>query len=441
MQQKRLVLALLISTVVLIGWNYLFPIKSPQNTNKPAPTASPAAPSPTANAQASPAVTPSSTTSVINQSVRQRGIIVTTPLYHARFDNQGAVATSWILTRNKDTGKELTSAGSDKNHTIRLELISEEGLKHVPREAPFALATGDPSLDYLLSSSNFEVEGFSDSGGGDLGIKLAANEQKRVNFVLRDSANNLEVTKAITFKADTYSTDLEVKIRRGNDVVQQVKVQTGPSIGDQGLKGFSFYSVAPEAIAAVGDEVVRHTSQEINENKKSPDHLPLGGEVDWAGIGDTYFAMVVIPARRVSGLEYFCAAYEVKPNGKAEKRYLIRGLVPVPADGSKSAVYIGPKDHYVLERASGEVSAQVSRNIDLDGLINYGFGAFISRPIAQKLLWCIKKLYQLTGSYGVAIILFTIIIYSAFFPLKWRSSKAMKKAQKHAPKMKELQEK
>src|SRR6185295_14607542 len=128
-------------------------------------------------------------------------------------------------------------------------------------------------------------------------------------------------------------------------------------------------------------------------------------------------------------------------NGKAEKRYLTRGLVPVPADGSKSAVYIGPKDHYVLQKASAEIGAEVTRSLDLDGLINYGFGGSISRPIAEKLLWCIKKLYQVTGSYGLAIILFTIVIYSAFFPLKWRSSKAMKKAQKHAPAMKELQEK
>jgi YidC/Oxa1 family membrane protein insertase len=37
--------------------------------------------------------------------------------------------------------------------------------------------------------------------------------------------------------------------------------------------------------------------------------------------------------------------------------------------------------------------------------------------------------------------LFTIGVYSLFFPLKWRSSKAMKKAQKLAPQMKELQEK
>jgi YidC/Oxa1 family membrane protein insertase len=74
-------------------------------------------------------------------------------------------------------------------------------------------------------------------------------------------------------------------------------------------------------------------------------------------------------------------------------------------------------------------------------LIDYGFLGWLSRPIAVPILWCITALYRLTGSYGVAIILFTIVIYSLFFPLKWRSSKAMKKAQKLAPKMKELQEK
>jgi len=46
---------------------------------------------------------------------------------------------------------------------------------------------------------------------------------------------------------------------------------------------------------------------------------------------------------------------------------------------------------------------------------------------------------ELTSSYGVAIILFTIGIYSLFFPFEWRSSKSIEEAQKLAPKMKELQ--
>jgi YidC/Oxa1 family membrane protein insertase len=81
------------------------------------------------------------------------------------------------------------------------------------------------------------------------------------------------------------------------------------------------------------------------------------------------------------------------------------------------------------------------RPIDLDGLIDYGYFSWLSRPLAVPILQAITFLNARTGSYGVAIILFTIVIYSLFFPLKWRSSKAMKKAAKLAPKMKELQEK
>ena len=113
-----------------------------------------------------------------------------------------------------------------------------------------------------------------------------------------------------------------------------------------------------------------------------------------------------------------------------------------PSDGSHTLIYAGPKDHYLLTSASEETSQKIAqRPIDLEGLIDYGFLGWISRPLAVPILKAITYLYELTGSYGVAIILFTIVIYSLFFPLKWRSSKSMKKAQKLAPRMKELQEK
>jgi YidC/Oxa1 family membrane protein insertase len=439
MQQKRLVLALLISTAVLFGWNFLFPIKAPQNTGNtnssspsPTPNATLATPSPTAAASPTP-------TAAGADAVRQRILVVKTPLYDAKFDTHGAVAISWILKKNKDNGEDLYSAGADKKHRLPLELISQEGLKRVPREAPFDLYTGDNSLDSLISGRNYNVEGYADAGG-DVEINLAANEKKRLDFVLRDSTSNVEIIKSITFDSESYATHLEVKARRGDQFLPQVKIQVGPSIGDQGVKHYNFYSVAPEAIAFVGDKIERHDPAEINAKKG--DHLILPGDVDWAGVGDSYFAMVVVPAPRTQGLEYLTTAYEQKDDGKTEKKFLLRALVPIPADGSKSVVYVGPKDHYVLKKASAEIGAEIGRReLDLEGLINYGFGGSISRPIAEQLLWCIKKLYQLTGSYGVAIILFTIIIYSAFFPLKWRSSKAMKKAQKLAPKMKEIQEK
>ena len=95
----------------------------------------------------------------------------------------------------------------------------------------------------------------------------------------------------------------------------------------------------------------------------------------------------------------------------------------------------------LFRRNGQEISQSLQRPIDLEGLIDYGFLGWLSRPLAVPILQAITYLYKLTNSYGIAIILFTIVIYSLFFPLKWRSSKAMKKAQKLAPKMKELQEK
>jgi YidC/Oxa1 family membrane protein insertase len=169
--------------------------------------------------------------------------------------------------------------------------------------------------------------------------------------------------------------------------------------------------------------------------------MALPGPVDWAGIGDTYFAMVTVPSGKPEGLDLRTAQYDYSGNGKPESRYLISTWVPVPTDGSRTVVYTGPKDHFLLTDASKSISQAVGRNIDLEGLIDYGWFSWMSRPLAVPILKSIKWLSQLTGSYGVAIILFTIVIYSLFFPLKWRSSKSMKKAQKLAPRMKELQEK
>lgn len=369
-----------------------------------------------------------------------RTLKVRTPLYEATLDSLGAEVTSWIIKKNKDSGRDIHSVAGSKNNQVPLELISPEGSKRQPRELPLQIVTGDASLDSLLTNTNYQIEGV-DTANGDVEVVLNGNDQRTITFLLRDSATGLDVSKRITFDAQRYSTDLELLIKRGDQVVPQVKLKIGPSIGDQGIKYYTFYSVAPEAIATLGENVERHAAAGINANTTSPDYLSLPGAVDWAGVGDTYFAMVAIPSKRLEGLEYRTVQYNHPTNGSQESRHLISAFVPVPSDGSKTALYVGPKDHYILTGAGEKLQESVGRNVDLEGLIDYGWFSWLSRPIAVPILKSIRYLHQLTNSYGVAIILFTIVIYSLFFPLKWRSSKAMKKAQKLAPRMKDLQEK
>jgi YidC/Oxa1 family membrane protein insertase len=443
MQQKRLILALLISTAILFLWSYLVP--PPQQPKPPQTPTTTATPQPTFSPSntPSPGQSPLPASSPVESAnaAPHRVVLIKTPLYEAKFDSRGAEAISWIIKRNKDSQQEIYSVGGDKKTRVPLELVSQEGLKRQPREAPLQLATGDAALDNFLSSNNYSIDGI-ETGTSDSELTLGAGEKKRITFLLNDRNTGLDVAKTLVLDGDSYIADLEITIKRGDKIVPQAKIRVGPSIGDQGVKHYSFYSVAPEAVAAVGDKIERHPAQAINENKNSPDRLAIPGPVDWAGVGDTYFSMVTVPGKKLEGLELQTTQYDYSGNGKPEKRYLITAWVPIPTDGTRSAVYAGPKDHYLLTDARGKLRAALGRDtIDLEGLIDYGWFSWMSRPLAVPILSSIKWLQKLTGSYGVAIILFTIVIYSLFFPLKWRSSKSMKKAQKLAPRMKELQEK
>lgn len=442
MQQKRLLLALLISVAILFTWSQFFAPPTP-TVNQPLASASPSPANPTATATpgaASPLPSVSPTNVVAVQTEPQAKLIVTikTPLYEAKVDSTGAEVVSWIIKKNKDSGREIYSVAGNKNNHVPLELVSPEGLKRQPRQVPLQVLTGDAALDATLSSSSYALDGV-DSTAGDVELILNGDEKKTISFSTRDGSG-LDVSKKMTFDANNYAVDLELKIQRGGQAIP-AKLKIGPSIGDQGIKHYTFYSVAPEGIVSLNNQVERHTGAAINENKASPDRLPLAGGVYWAAVGDTYFAMAAIPSQPLEGLEFRTVQYDFTVDGAPEKRYLIESIVPVPTDGSKTILYVGPKDHFILTQDSQQISAALGRPTDLEGLIDYGWFTWLSRPIAVPILKAIRWLHRITNSYGVAIILFTIVIYSLFFPLKWRSSKAMKKAQKLAPRMKELQEK
>lgn len=468
MDKQRFVLAIVFSAAILFGWSILFPVKPPPpqsnaNSNssateqKAGPTPA-SSETPASNQDKQPQ--PAAGLENHSENIQPRKIKVSTPLYDVLLDNHGAVATSWIIKKNKDNNNPLYSVGGTKEQPKPLELINQERANLEPKEAPLRLQTVDGEktaegrlVDVLLDSRNYEVkelkgeneraelqaDNFDIPAGGSRSIEFSLH----LKYGPEGKENNLEARKIITFYADHYRADIKVYLKQ-NDQPKPAKLLIGPSIGDQGISQYSFYSVPPEGVATVGEEVgTRHNAMAINQ--KSSDRQLVGGAVDWAGVADTYFAMVAVPPQKTEGLEYRTTMIEhpLVINGQQgkESRYLITAYVPIPTDGSPTRLYVGPKDHYMLQDASNIIGQAVGRPVDIEGLIDYGFLSWMSRPLAVPILWCIKFLYNVTGSYGIAIILFTIVIYSLFFPLKWRSSKAMKKAQKMAPRMKELQEK
>ncbi|MDD7057348.1 MAG: YidC/Oxa1 family membrane protein insertase, partial [Selenomonadaceae bacterium] len=75
-----------------------------------------------------------------------------------------------------------------------------------------------------------------------------------------------------------------------------------------------------------------------------------------------------------------------------------------------------------------------------------GFFGSLFQPIEDLLGFVLQLLFNLTditgfGSYGMAIILLTIIIKMLLYPLTVKQVKSMKAMQELSPKMKKLQEK
>jgi YidC/Oxa1 family membrane protein insertase len=452
MDQKRLLLAFVLSAAILFGWTYFIERTTPRpnQTNLQTESANnnqtPASPTP--QATVAPPSSDTAAASPIPDNVPQRNVTVVTPLYEVKFDSKGAVATSWVVKQNRDTGRPLYSVAGDKNNRQPLELIpseknlpaSQPQLSQIARQTALSISTGDANLDNLLAAKNFKVGGV-DGESGEARVEVRSGESKQLDFTMRDEATGLDVVKTLRFDANSYSVELGLKLARGNQVMPNAKLAIGPSIGDQGVPYYTFYSVAPEGVATVGGTSQIFYGTSIHENEGSQDRQVVGGTIDWAGVGDTYFAMVAIPPKPTEGLEFRTVKYQHEADGNKEDRFLLTAYVNVPADGSPTRLYVGPKDHDLLDQASVEIGKTINREIDLGGLINYGWLGSFTRPLAAPILWSIKHLHRLTDSYGLAIIIFTIIIYSLFFPLKWRSSKAMKKAQKLAPRMKEVQEK
>ena len=120
--------------------------------------------------------------------------------------------------------------------------------------------------------------------------------------------------------------------------------------------------------------------------------------------------------------------YEVKVkaiNDKDKKIKGIRLLVVLPSvTNYRFSLYIGPNNRDTL------------KNIEAEGLINYGFFS----NIALLLLSALKLFYTFTNNWGISIIILTIVIKLLLHPLTIKQTKSMAEMQKIQPIINNLRE-
>ena len=161
----------------------------------------------------------------------------------------------------------------------------------------------------------------------------------------------------------------------------------------------------------------------------------------WAGIDNRYFLVAVIPqdwetkANRLAFSEAFThnkdsffGLFGQKAVFGPKLHIALPNVIAANSTAAFSAdFYIGPKDYKYLETLP----------YDLSRSVQFGFFKQFGQWARALLMW----LYGITGNFGWAIVLMTVLIQIAMFPLTYKQLKSSLIMQKLQPEMKRIQEK
>ncbi|MFP4213646.1 MAG: membrane protein insertase YidC [Desulfohalobiaceae bacterium] len=315
-------------------------------------------------------------------------VSVETPLYKAVFSARGGVLQSFLLKQYKQ---------SIKSDSKPIELVTSGAQAHAP-------------LGLLLDGEKTWEQGDWSLQGEDM--QLEKGEEGRL--VLQGNLDGLQLQRELTFQADSYAIqEKTVLLNKSEDRLQ----------GELGLNIASKKLVENESRFNRTDVI--YLDQEGLQKEDDTDTLQQGlnvASVKWAGIGSNYFMLAAVPVDTTMPMQ----------TGYQKDIYLVtlEDTVEVSSGVGQEmdfAYYLGPKEDDYLQGTPN----------DLGEALNYGWLNIIASPLVKVL----NFFYGYVGNYGLAIIMLTIVIKILFWPLSHKSYKSMEKMKKLQPMMKELKEK
>jgi YidC/Oxa1 family membrane protein insertase len=153
----------------------------------------------------------------------------------------------------------------------------------------------------------------------------------------------------------------------------------------------------------------------------------------WLGITDKYWAAAVIPDQSANMLGHFSSA-EIGSVRNYQADFLRDPITIAPGTSasSQSRLFAGAKEVALVD--GYEKSLEIKR---FDLLIDWGWFYFITKPLFKVM----DYIYHLFGNFGVAILLVTVMVKLLFFPLANKSYASMAKMKMVQPQMQALKEK
>jgi len=157
------------------------------------------------------------------------------------------------------------------------------------------------------------------------------------------------------------------------------------------------------------------------------------GKIRWAGLDSKYFLQALVPTHVVKSCEV-----ALSKDGTAMVSTIGSDKVTLEPNEVRSyefGVYFGTKEVERLERFA------VVSGVHLEDAVEWGWFGGLTRFLGEKMLWLLRVFYGLTGIWGVAIILLTIVVKVLTLPLTFKQMSSMKRMKEIQPELEALKKK
>jgi YidC/Oxa1 family membrane protein insertase len=389
--ERRLLVASLLTLAVWFGYAEYVRKTAPKHPPAPArvaPSKTPAPAVPPVKEEAPPAATPEPVVS--EPQTPERTFVVVEPLYRAVFTSVGGRLKSLELKGYADRlGK-----GRRPVQLVQVDRQHRAGW-------PLGLVIHS---DQTLDLENVSFKGY----------------QTRDTLIFKAVLpSGLQVTKTYTFDPSSYLFSLEVRVKNGTGKDLPIGIgvvwvnHTNPAHHDSRREGHA------GPVTLDGSKLTRENLQKMEGEKT------LDGHLLWTGFETKYFLAALIPDQPDRAR---VRIWKPRPQVVESELFVPPAMTPAGAEKSQTIrVYTGPKAVDQLVRAE----------VGLEKSVAFGIFAFLAKP----LLWVLNFFERFVRNYGVAIILLTIVLRMAFYPLASKQFRSMKEMQRIQPLVQELKEK
>jgi YidC/Oxa1 family membrane protein insertase len=394
--EARALVAFILSLVILAVWGHYYkpplpPAKPPQPQTSQYSGSGRNQPSAVAVASSAPAIAPKA-------GNQEKIIVVQSDLYRVELSNRGGVVRSWQLKKYTD----------DQKHT--LDLVNAKAAQQLGGW-PYSLALEDAKLEALANSALFDVAPAESS--------LRAPAEVDLEW----SDGHLAVTKRLKF-AQSYLIEAEVSVELDGKPLPATLAWRG------GFGDTTVFQAAQQVnvFYSASGKLTLLPAKKLGVSDHPDELYQQPGTMAYVGIEDKFFATAFLPNGPGLALWHWARQREVFVDDKSTQE-----LVPEMAAGSLAPgplsvrIYVGPKDLNQLG----------ALHPPLEDLVQFGWFGVIAKPLLEILKW----IYRYVPNYGWAIVILTLAINMALFPLKVKSWHSMKRMQKVAPQIEAIKQK